>query len=133
MKRCDVIRYEDTTIVVVDAAHATSAEVVQILEEGRRLVATFPLKSVRLLTDATEASYSTVSIAALRVFATRNSPFILASAVIGLDGIRTMALNQIRSLTGRPIRAFSCREYAVAWLAEQGEPVARVTHILSLP
>lgn len=119
MPSCSLIEHQGVSIVYIDAVHAKVSQAVEILAEGRRLIATFPRESVRLLTDATEATYSHDSINALRAFAIHNTPYVLASAVLGLDSIRMMALNSIRNITGRPIRAFHDRAQALNWLVLQ--------------
>lgn len=121
MDRVHIMEYKGVSITVIDAAHATVAQVIELLAEARTLITSCPPGSVRLFTDATQAEYSSASMAALRAFGLHNTPYILASAAIGLDNMRLLALNQVRAATGRPIRAFNERDHALEWLSAQPE------------
>jgi hypothetical protein len=76
-----------------------------------------PRNSVLILTDATNAIYNKESAKAMKDFASKNTPFVKASAVVGADGFRAVLLEAIRSLTKRKIKACKNRADAMEWLA----------------
>jgi hypothetical protein len=79
-----------------------------------------PRKGVLLLTDVTNAVYSRESTSAIKDFASKNTPFIKASAVVGVDGLRGLVLRAINTMTGRDIKVCKNRFEALDWLAQNG-------------
>lgn len=116
-ERAYVLPYRGTDIVIIDLSHTAPNDALPIMTAAGDLIATFPLKSVRAYTDGTGAVYSKDSYNALKEFTVKNTPYILASAVIGADGLRAAALRAVALLTGRNIRHFSRRVDALDWLA----------------
>ena len=116
--RCHVIRHKGVDIVVIDLAHTSPEEAIPIMAAAGVLIARYPLKSVRAFTDGRGAVYSKQSFAALKDFTIKNTPHILASAVIGTDGLRAAAFRAVALVTGRNIRPFTERLAALDWLAD---------------
>jgi hypothetical protein len=70
-----------------------------------------------VLTDVTGATYDKEVAAAIKDFATKNSPYVKASAVVGADGVRQILLQTVILITRREMKTFSSREQAKDWLA----------------
>lgn len=111
-ERAFVLPYRGVAIVIIDLSHTSPSNAMPIMTAAGELIATFPPKSVRAFTDVTGAVYSKESYNALKEFTVNNTPYILASAVVGADGLRAVAL-----LTGRNILHFARRVDALDWLA----------------
>jgi len=47
-----------------------------------------PLKSLRLLTDVTEAHYTSDAVSVLKEFSKSTTPYMKASAVVGVTGVK---------------------------------------------
>lgn len=116
-ERAYVLPYRGVAIVIIDLSHTSPSNAMPIMTAAGELIATFPPKSVRAFTDVTGAVYSKESYNALKEFTVNNTPYILASAVVGADGLRAAALRAVALLTGRNIRHFARRVDALDWLA----------------
>ena len=121
MKRCDKINHKGKMIVLVDLSNTKPDEVVAILSDAHKIIAQMPPKSVLILTDATNSTYNTGSLEAVKEFAVTNTPYIRASATIGQeDALRRLSLNStVVKAAGRNIVSFHSREEALDWLVSQ--------------
>jgi len=114
-----VLQHAGQNVVLVDLAHATPDGTIAVLQDAQRYISLQPPKSVRLLTDVTDAPFNKASATAMREFADRNTPHVAFSAVVGADGLRYVILQTIILLTGRQIRACKDRTEALEWLTTQ--------------
>lgn len=55
----------------------------------------------------------------IKAYAKFNTPYVKASAVVGVTGIRRVILEAIIKLTGRAVVSFASEEEALDWLAAQ--------------
>jgi hypothetical protein len=115
--RCYAVTHKGVDLYVIDLAHTSPEEAMVIMKAAGDWIVKQPLNSVRAYTDGSGAVYSKQSYAALKAFTVQNTPHILASAVIGADGLRTAAMRAVALVTGRSIRPFATREDAWDWLA----------------
>jgi 2-polyprenyl-6-methoxyphenol hydroxylase-like FAD-dependent oxidoreductase len=120
MKACTMIIHKGKTIVMVDVAGATSEETIQTMQDAQKKITAQPPKSVLLLTDVTDVAYNRDNADALKAYASHITPYVKASAIVGADGVRSVILQVVATLTGRDIKAFKDREEALDWLVEQG-------------
>lgn len=90
-----------------------------VLNEARQLIDAQPPKSVLLLTNCIQTHYEAEGAEAIKAYSKANSPYVKASAVTGVVGIKKILLNAIVKLTGRNIVAVDTVEQALDWLAEQ--------------
>jgi hypothetical protein len=54
--------------------------------------------------------------------ATHNTPFVLASAIVGLSGLQRVILSAVMRVTGRKFATFDDVEVAKDWLVAQQTP-----------
>lgn len=71
------------------------------------------------MTDATKASYNAETRAAIKEFAAKNTPFIKASEVVGVDGMKSVLQTAVAMQNRRDIAAFPTRGEAMDWLIAQ--------------
>ena len=119
MKPFETISYKEKTIVIVDISNTKPGEAIIALREAQEQISKLPPKSALILTDATNAVYNGASSAAMKEFASKNTPFVKASAVVGADSFRAILLEAIRLLTRRDIKACETREEAMEWLVKR--------------
>jgi hypothetical protein len=115
-KTCETVSYKGKTVVIVDLAGAIPDEVLVILAEAQKKIATMQPKSVLILTDASEAVYNSTSSKAMKEFSAKNTPYVKASAVVGADGLRGVLLRAVAALTRREIKSCKDRTEAMDWL-----------------
>jgi hypothetical protein len=114
-----IVPYKGKRIAVVDIARTTPGEAILVLGDAQKQIAQFPPKSALVLTDATDATYNQQSSAAVKEFAARNGPYVKASAVVGADGLRSVLLRLVATVTGRNIKPCRDRSEALEWLSSQ--------------
>ena len=119
MKSFEFIHYKGEQIAVVDLANTNVDEINAILMEARKQICRLPQKSALILTDVTNAIYNRASSAAMKEFADKNTPFVKASVVVGIDDLRNVLLQTISIFTGRKIKTCKDRDGAMEWLVSQ--------------
>ncbi len=118
-KRCRVLNHHGTEVVLVDLTGLNGQQAKGFVLSSEPLIQARPAKSVRILTDVSQAGYDKEGLMVLKAWAQRNTPFVLASAVVGADGLRAAALNAVAFVTNRNIKPFSTRAEALDWLVAQ--------------
>ncbi|MBI5806487.1 hypothetical protein HZA73_10670 [candidate division TA06 bacterium] len=120
MDKVDFMLYRGVRILVLDVSHSKSVdENIAAFQEAQRIISREPSKSVRLLTDVTQAHYTTQAVDAMKEFSKASTPYIKASATVGVTGIKRVIVHSLIKLTGRHIEIFGDREKALDWLAGQ--------------
>lgn len=120
MAKVGFIEHKGARILSLDVSHSHSAEEnIAAFWQARDVILKEPPKSVRLLTDVTKAHYTTQAVDAMKEFSQTVTPHILASAAVGVSGIKRIVLQSLIKLSGRHIEMFETREQALDWLARQ--------------
>jgi hypothetical protein len=88
-------------------------------EQAEQIIVKLPARSVRLLTNVTHAHYSSEAVDRMKQFSKTVTPQMLASAAVGVGGIKRIIVQSLIRLTGRDIRMFDSAEQALDWLAAQ--------------
>ncbi len=117
MKPYAVISHRGKNIVVVDIAHTAPAETISALKEAQKRIAENPPKSILMLTDVTDTTYNKDVSAAIQDFSAKNTPYVMRSAVVGVDGLKQVLLRTVNLITRREIKSFPSRQEALDWLA----------------
>jgi hypothetical protein len=120
MPKVDFIMHQGVRILVLDVSHTKNIdENIAAFTAGREMAIKEPLKSVRLLTDVTQAHYTTEGVEVMKEFSKTCTPYIKASAVVGVSGIKRIIVQSLIKLTGRHIEIFGDRDKALEWLSGQ--------------
>jgi hypothetical protein len=120
MPKVDFITHQGVRILVLDVSHTKNIdENIAAFNAGRELATKEPPKSVRLMTDVTQAHYTAEGVEVMKEFSKAVTPHIKASAVVGVSGIKRIIVQSIIKLTGRNIEILGSREKALDWLAGQ--------------
>ena len=101
----------------MDFAGCDLAELKATIEAARPIVKQHPLNSILFLSDLSDVQFGPEVVEAFKEFAKHNSPFVKSSAILGLTGVRSVALNSLQIYTGRMFMPFSDIEEAKNWLA----------------
>ena len=85
MKSFEIVPYTGKSIVhcLHIAHHNGTARC--CLKEARQKISKLPANSALLLTDAAKATYNTETGAAIKEFAAKNTPYVKASTVVGVE------------------------------------------------
>ena len=93
--------------------------VAQILEDGKKEIRRHPSKSALVITDITNTGYDSEVATMFKEYASHNTPYVKASAVVGASGLQKIILTAIKTLTKRDFHLSATIEEAKEWLAGQ--------------
>lgn len=115
------INHKGKRILLVDFKDYTTkriktGEYKNYLQEARQIIDTQPRKSLLIITDITNAGFTYQSNTAMKSFAKANTPYVKASAVVGVTGLKKVVITSVRILTGRNIKIFDTVDEAKEWL-----------------
>lgn len=120
MHRTSVIVHKGKPIVLIDLAGETDVKVsMASFDRAQELLSKYAPKTGRLLTNVTNARYSLEGTQHMKAFSAAVTPYVKASAAVGLDGLKLIILRSMMAMTGRSIEIFDDLEKAKDWLAEQ--------------
>lgn len=120
MEKIGFIDHKGKKILLYDFSYTKkSDDVVGLIKQAGTIAKKQPPKSILVLTDVTEAHYSVETTQALKELAKENTPYVKASAVTGVTGLKKVIFDAILKFSGRDIKLFSSREEALDWLAAQ--------------
>lgn len=114
------ITYQSIEILFIDFSYSTSKEeILRIIDETKRLIATRAYSSVFTLTDITNAYFDSEITQALKQLAAHNRPYVKAGAVVGVTNIRRIIYNAVLFFSKRHLEICEDLESAKAWLVSQ--------------
>jgi hypothetical protein len=120
MGRINVVEHQGRRILVQDFSGMRAGEEFdRSIAEARAFIASQPAHSVLSLFDASKAVYNAAALAELKDFTKHNEPYMKASAVVGVEGILSVALMAVSKFSGRTFRSFADRQSAMDWLVGQ--------------
>jgi len=91
----------------------------KIFDRAQDLILKEPLKSVRLLTNVTDAHYDREGAEHMKKFSAKVTPHMKASVVVGVEGLKKIVVQTLITLTGRQIVLRPTMQQAMDWLADQ--------------
>jgi hypothetical protein len=107
--------YKGKTIFVTRFVGETAQLVAQI-DEAAKIIRSQPKASVYLLSDITKAKYSQDVVDALKTYVRDNKPYVVKSAVIGLNPMTRFIMNVVAKFGGRDLKAFNTEAEAKDYL-----------------
>ena len=120
MERVAFVEHRGRRILVVDYSGLRNlTEIEPPATQATQTMAEEPRGSVLALVDLTGVPLSLRSTRQLGELAVSNAPFVKARALVGIPAAARPVMRAISQLSGRPMEAFSDRESALDWLAEQ--------------
>jgi len=116
MSRLNVAILGGKTLVEIDLTGCEPQESIQVIKETTSLIKTYPRNSVLLLTNVTEAVQTKEVVNCIKDFAVSNTPYVRASAVLGIDAEKKPVLATVQFLTLHEIQPFVNEIDAREWL-----------------
>ena len=90
-----------------------------MIKQSKAIVGTQPPKSLLILTDVTGTTFNTAAVEEMKHYSAFNTPFVKASAVVGLSGIKKIIYDAVIKVIGRAVMSFHTEAEALDWLARQ--------------
>lgn len=116
MDRVKKYSHKGKTILVIDFSGCAGVDIINIMDEAEKVIATFPPKKALLVSDVTGAAYSKEVAERMKVFSKNNTPYVLGSTAVGVTGVAGVLLQTLIFLTRREIKVFATRQAAMDWL-----------------
>ena len=120
MSHVSFIEHKGKQILLNDLRGSRNVEEnIAAFHEAQDTIVTQPPKSVLLLTDVSGAHYDSEAADHMKKFAVVVTPYVKASAGVGVSGIKRIIAQVMMKLSGRKIELFDDVEQAKDWLVEQ--------------
>jgi hypothetical protein len=120
MDRIVFIEYHGQQVLIEDFSNLRPGDEFRAtLEAARTIIHSQPPKSVLALFDATHSTFNAEAIGLVKDFTAQNEPFVKGAAVVGIEGLRRIALMAVSKFSGRTFKTFKDRPSALDWLVEQ--------------
>jgi len=119
VSRIKTLSHKGCSILFVDYSNIGPADLDDIINEVRPLIDVAAPKSVLMLSDFTNVTYDKEATAKMKEFAQLNTPFIRASAILGITGLKKVIYTGVVRATGRNIHLCKTLDEAKDWLASQ--------------
>jgi hypothetical protein len=119
MERVRFKEHKWRRILLIDFSNCSIDEALKTMKEAEKIIRVQPKGSLLILTDVTNARYNLEAVERLKEFTKGNKPYVRASAVVGLDGIKKIIYDAVVMFSKRFFPVFDDREKAKDWLIEQ--------------
>lgn len=120
MERISFVNYNGKKILYLNFSNSRQPqELIGSIDEAKLLVAKQQLKSLLVITDVSDSLFPSELVNAMKDLAKHNAPYVKASAIIGITGLKKYIFNTVLQLTGRKITAFDDLFSAKNWLVQQ--------------
>jgi hypothetical protein len=119
MERVYFTDYRGRRVLVQDLSGLQDVrECIAIFDRAEAIIVKEPPKSVRLLTDVSDAHYDRDGVERMKRFSIAVTPHMQASAVVGVSGLKKIVVQTLIKLTGRHIALCDSQTKALEWLTE---------------
>ena len=119
MNRVQFVSYKGKMILHLDFSGCKLAELSEAIGKAKQVISSKPANSILVLTDVTDAEMSRGTSDLMKDFGVHNKPYVAASAVVGVTGLRKIVYDAVVRISGRQIATFGTVEQAKDWLATQ--------------
>jgi len=116
-ERVKFITHRQKEILFLDFSNSLPHEVLQTIEDAKRVISARPERSLLTLTDVTNARFNEAVGDGLKQFTAHNKPYVKAGAVVGVTGLKRIIFTAVLTFSRRKLEAFDDIEQAKHWLA----------------
>jgi len=117
MERVTFIQHKGAEILFLDFSGCKTAEVHPVIEKATAVIASRPEKSLLTLVNVTDMRFDDALTRRMKAFTVHNKPYVRASAVVGVTGIKKIMFQAILHFSKRKLHAFDTLDQAKDWLA----------------
>ena len=121
MARTSLVTVGGKPVVIFDFSNLTNIdEALKHIDEAIAFMSNQPKGSLYSLTDVTNSKFDSRITEGLKRLATHNKPYVIAGAVVGIEGLKRVIFQAVLTFSGRKnLKAFNTRAEAEQWLAQQ--------------
>jgi hypothetical protein len=114
--------YSNKKILCLDLAGLQSKDKQEFrmhVNSAKEMIRKQPPKSVLVITNVIDTGFDTDVAGIIKDYAQHNTPYVKASAVVGIAGWSKIILTAVKKLTGREFYLADSIEEAKEWLVKQ--------------
>jgi hypothetical protein len=115
-ERVKFIQHQDKDILLLDFSNSKTEEVLKLIDAAKQIINSKAELQLLTLTDVTNTLFCKEVGEEMKYFTLYNSPFLKASAVVGISGLKKIILGAIKAFSPGNFEAFDDREEAKSWL-----------------
>ncbi len=124
MERVRFLEHAGKKVLFLDFTNCTPEDVLEIMEECRRIVTAQPYDSVLTLSDFSGGTFSRAAVQRMKEVAVYDRPHVRRAAIVGLESMPKALYKGILDFSRRDFWAFDSNEEALAWLVEEESDAA---------
>lgn len=118
--RIHFVDYKGKRILLEDFSNVRKEdELDALIWDAEKVVHQQQPNSLLVCVDLTNSTFGPKASQSSKEASKSNTPYIKASALVGMNKLMEIIFNSIRSLTGRNLVSFKTREEAYDWLIKQ--------------
>ncbi len=91
-------------------------EIIAVIEESKKYIRSQPHGTVLSLADISNMHFNSEIKSYFVDFTKGNKPYMKASAIVGVTGLKQIIFNGVMQLSGREVKTFSDLNKAKIWL-----------------
>jgi len=95
------------------------AKFIKLVEQAKKEIETYPPKSLLVITKVTNTGFDTEVATVIGEYASHNTPYVKASAIVGISGFQKVVLAAIKTIIKRDFYLADTMEEAQEWLVNQ--------------
>jgi len=118
MDRIEEFTRSGKNFVYIDFSNLlTNEEISQLIARAKPVISKYPPHSVYTITNFDNLHFNKESKNLINPYAEANKPYVIAGAIIGMDGLKKVMANTIFSVSGRKdLAILSTKEEAIQHL-----------------
>lgn len=116
------LNHKGKTIFCLDIADLKlrdKSEIQAHIEHAKKEIQKHLPKSLLIITKVSNTGFDTEVANLMKEYAKHNTPYVKASAVVGVSGLQKIILTAIKAATGRDFYLAKTEEEAREWLVKQ--------------
>ncbi len=118
MNRTQSISFQGKNIFYMDFSNLKSEqEIKSVIEESKSFIHRQAQGSAISLANIEGMHFNSQIRDLFQDFVKANKPYMKASAIIGVSGLKQMVFNGIMKMSGRDVKSFDSENQAKVWLA----------------
>lgn len=118
----EIINYKGKKIYYLNASGMTIKDIDKIragMDKVKSIVKKAPRKSVLMITNVTNVRFNSEMAQLFKDYAAHNTPYVKASALVGISEIQKVILSTVKTLTGRDYYLANDLQEAKDWVVRQ--------------
>jgi hypothetical protein len=122
MQRVYDLQHQGTTIFCLDISGfqlADKPEFHRLVDQAKERIRSARPKSLLVITNVTNTGFDSDVARTIKAYAEHNTPYVKASAVVGISGLQKVVLTAVKTLTKREFHLADTMDEAIEWLVRQ--------------